>query len=322
MTPASATGPGSAADAAAVPGARASGRRRLLDRHLFPYLLVAPTLGLLGVFTLYPLLQGAYASLFRRGLVVVPSVPETRAVFVGLANYLALTRDPEFLGTLARTVGFVCVAVPLAIVVSLALALLLARPFRGVGVVRAIVFFPYMTSLLIVGIVWKWLLGYNSGLVNFILGALHLAPVPWLESGPLAQAMVVLVWVWANAGFYMMIFIAGLMMIPGDYYEAAAIDAATPARMFWRITLPLLRPTMLIALVLASVEAFKVYEVVVSLTHGGPGRSTVYLVQDIYETAFTKPVSAGLAAAQSIVLFAILLVLTILQLRISREREA
>jgi alpha-1,4-digalacturonate transport system permease protein len=293
---------------------------RGLGARLFPYALVAPTLLLLAVFTLFPLVQGFWTSFFKRGLVVAPRAPSTHPVFVGLDNYLALASDPEFTGTLVKTVGFVCVAVPLVIVVSLALALLLARPFRGVGAIRAVVFFPYMTSLLIVGIVWKWLLGYNSGLINFMLDLAGMAPVPWLENELLAQAALVFVWVWANAGFYMMIFIAGLMMIPGDYYEAAAIDAASPWRAFRRITLPLLRPTMLIALVLASVEAFKVYEVVVSLTHGGPGRATVYLIQAIYETGFTKPASAGFAAAQSMALFAILMALTVLQLRMAKER--
>ena len=177
-----------------------------------------------------------------------------------------------------------------------------------------------MISLLIVGIIWKWMFGFNSGVVNYALSLAGIAPVPWLEQSIMAQLAVVVVWVWANAGFYMMIMIAGLSAIPEDLYEAAAIDAATPARAFWKITLPLLQPTIALVVLLSSVEAFKVYELVVSLTAGGPGRSTVYLIQLIYETALTKPSLAGVDAAQSVVLFVILLGLTVAQIRISRGR--
>jgi alpha-1,4-digalacturonate transport system permease protein len=285
----------------------------------FPYALIAPTLVLLATFTLFPLAQGMWSSLFKRGLVVAPSAPETWPVFVGLANYLALASDPGFRQTFMKTVAFVGLAVPLLIVVSLALALLLKRTFPAIGAVRAVVFFPSMISLLIVGIVWKWLLGYNSGFLNYLLSLLGAAPVPWLENDLLAQAMVVFVWVWANAGFYMMIFITGLVAIPIDYYEAAVIDGATPVQSLFRITLPLLRPTLLVVMVLGSIEAFKVYELVVSLSQGGPGRSTVYLVQSIYETAFQQPAGAGYAAAQSAVLFVVLMGLTLVQLRAARE---
>lgn len=294
-----------------------------LDRQkAFAYLLLVPTVGMLAVFTLYPLVQGLWMAFFRRGVVVADRVPSTWPQFVGLDNFRALVGDPEFLTALVKTIGFVCVAVPLLTVVALALALLLKPVFRGVGLVRAVVFFPYMVSLLIIGIIWKWMFGYNSGVVNYALSLAGLAPVPWIEQDVMAQIAVVVVWVWANAGFYMMILIAGLGAIPDDLYEAAAIDAATPWRAFRKITLPLLQPTIALVVLLSSVEAFKVYELVLSLTAGGPGRSTVYLIQLIYETAFTKPAMAGVAAAQSVVLFVILLGLSIAQIRFQRRREA
>lgn len=289
-------------------------------KRLFPYLLLTPTVGLLAIFTLYPLVQGLWMSFFKRGIVVVERAPATWPKFVGIDNYIRLFNDPEFFNTLAKTVGFVVIAVPAVTAVSLGLAILLKNRFFGVGAVRAIVFFPSMISLLITGVVWKWLFGLNSGLMNYLLSLIDVAPVPWLDNGTMAQIAVVIVWVWASAGFYMMIFIAGLTTISEDLYEAARVDAASTWRIFTRITLPLLKPSISLVVILSSVEAFKVYELVVSLTGGGPGRSTVYLIQTIYETAFTKANQAGVAAAQSAVLFLILLVLTAIQLRISKEK--
>ncbi len=299
----------------------AHGKQASSLKRWFTYLLVFPTVALLVVFNIYPLLQGLWMSLFKRGIVVVDRVPATWPKFVGLDNFSTIFHDPAFFATMAKTVGFVVLAVPSVTILSLGLALLLKGKFFGAGTVRAIVFFPSMISLLITGVVWKWLFGFNSGLINYLLSLLDMAPVPWLQNGLLAQIAVVIVWVWASAGFYMMIFIAGLTTIPEDLYEAARVDSASPWRMFSKITLPLLRPSISLVIILSSVEAFKVYEMVVSLTGGGPGRSTVYLIQDIYETAFTKPNQAGIAAAESAVLFIILLVLTATQLRMSREKS-
>jgi alpha-1,4-digalacturonate transport system permease protein len=299
----------------------AAGLLRLAGRTSWPYLLLLPTVALLFTFTLYPLLQGLWMSLFRRGLVVVEQVPESIPTFVGVANYLQLFGDKEFVNALLRTVLFVVVAVPLQLVASLSLALLLAPQTRFNAVIRTIVFFPSMISGLIIGVIWAWLFARNSGLVNYGLSLIGIPAVPWLEQDQLAQAAVVVAWVWGGAGFNMMILIAGLTAIPKDLYEAAAIDGTSRWRTFTRITLPLLEPSLVVVIVLGVIGAFQVYEIVVSLTTGGPGRATVFLVQNIYETAFKKPNQAGLAAAQSGVLFVILMVLTILQLRVARRRS-
>ncbi|MEO6014481.1 MAG: sugar ABC transporter permease [Devosia sp.] len=301
-------------------GRSAAGLLRLAGRTSWPYLLLLPTVALLFAFTLYPLLQGLWMSLFRRGLVVVPQVPESIPVFVGFDNYLKLFADKDFVLSLVRTVLFVVVAVPVQLAASLGLALLLAPQTRFNAVMRTIVFFPSMISGLIIGVIWAWLFARNSGLVNYGLSLLGIPAVPWLEQDQLAQAAVVVAWVWGGAGFNMMILIAGLTAIPKDLYEAAAIDGTSRWRRFTRITLPLLEPSVVVVVVLGVIGAFQVYEIVVSLTTGGPGRATVFLVQNIYDTAFRKPNQAGLAAAQSGVLFVILMVLTILQLRVARRR--
>ena len=310
------------AEGLVVPGTSPTpSRNKPFIRKLFPYLLLAPTLVLLVTFAIYPLLQGLWMSLFKRGIVVVERSEATWPKFVGLDNFAYIFNDPGFYSTMAKTVGFVVVAVPLVTACSLALALLLKPRFTGSNALRAIAFFPSMISLLIIGVVWKWLFGLNSGLINYLLSLIDVAAVPWLNNGLLAQFSVVIVWVWAGAGFYMMLFITGLTTISEDLYEAARVDGTSEWRMFWRITVPLLKPTISLVIILSSVEAFKVYELVVSLTGGGPGRSTVYLIQTIYETAFTKANQAGIAAAESAVLFVILLVLTGTQLALSRERK-
>ena len=293
---------------------------RLAGRTSWPYLLLLPTVALLFAFTLYPLVQGLWMSLFRRGLVVVEQVPESIPVFVGFDNYLQLMTDKDFVLSLVRTVVFVVVAVPLQLAAALALAMLLAPQSRFNSVVRTIVFFPSMISGLIIGVIWAWLFARNSGLVNYGLSLVGVPAVPWLEQDQLAQAAVVVAWIWGGAGFNMMILIAGLTSIPRDLYEAAAIDGTSRWRTFTHITLPLLQPSVVVVVVLGVIGAFQVYEIVVSLTTGGPGRATVFLVQNIYETAFKKPNQAGIAAAQSGVLFLILMVLTIIQLRVGRRR--
>ncbi len=291
----------------------------MLRRRLFPYLLLAPTFILLAVFVAWPLAQGLYYSLYRTGIIVDYAIPSLRPQFVGLGNYVHLIGDPEFVGALVRTAVYTAFMVPLTVVFSLYLAVLLQDRFPGVGIARAIVYWPSMASLIIVGIAWKWLLGYNSGLVNYLLGLAGATPVPWLINATVAQLAVILVSIWAQAGFFMVVLIAGLLTIPEEYYEAARIDGATSWSSFVHVTLPLLRPSLLIVVVLASIGGFTTYPLVVALTSGGPGRATVYLVQNIYETAFTQPQAAGYAAAQSAVLLILLLVLTTAQLRLGEE---
>ncbi|ACS83887.1 MULTISPECIES: carbohydrate ABC transporter permease [Musicola] len=288
-------------------------------RKFWPYLLILPSFGLLLLFTFYPLLQGFWMSVFQRGVVVLPQVASTHPKFVGIDNFIQVFTDPEFQHVLLRTVVFVVFAVPLNLTIALVMALLLAPQMRGFGLARTIVFFPSMISLLTIGIMWKWLFGYNSGLINYVLSLIDISPVPWLQQETMAQIAVVIVWVWASAGFNMMILLAGLTAIPEDLYEASRIDGTSRWRTFWRITLPLLQPSVVVVVVLSSIEAFKVYELVLSLTGGGPGRATVYLIQTIYENAFMQPATAGVAAAQSVVLFVILFALSVIQLRLSRS---
>ncbi len=280
-----------------------------------------PTMVLLITFTLYPLVQGLLMAFFKRGVVVVPQVPNTLPQYVGLENFIGLLSNGDFQNSLLKTVLFVVIAVPLNIVVSLSLALLLAPQTKLFAVVRTVVFFPSMISLLIIGVAWRWLVRSKQrpGQLPALTG--------WHRSDPMAGAGHD-----GSSGDGHSLGVGASRLQHDDLYRR-------PDRNFQRLLrgsvnrwhqqvaavhthyLPLLKPTLAVVLVLSSIEAFKVYELVVSLTGGGPGKATVYLIQTIYDTAFQKPMQAGVAAAQSMVLFIILLFLTVFQLRVSRGEK-
>ncbi len=240
------------------------------------------------------------------------------------ANYL----DPNSCGedifwiAVRNTGAFVLIQVVLMIAVSLITALILNRNLIGRSFWRAVFFFPVLLSPVVTGLIWKWIL-QRQGVVNWALyGAFGSTPYNWLTDRTWTFTAAIGVSIWAHMGFFALILLAGLQAIPRDLYEAAAMDGTKPARMFWRITLPLLAPNLLVVLVLALIRAVQIFDEVYVLTGGGPGTSTMYLVQFIYETGFASMTrNPGLAAAASILMGAVLVVLTLIQLGISRRNE-
>ena len=289
---------------------------------LTPYLFIAPAVIIFALFIVLPAVEGFWQSAFQRGIIARKDIPTLAPRFVGLANYLRLAADPRFLDAFWKTLLFGAIFVPLTIAGALGLAIILQRKFAGVGLARALVYWPSMMSPIIVGIAWKWILGYETGILNYLLKLVGLAPVPWLAESTPAFASVVMVSVWAQVGFFMVIYIAGLNAIPDSLYEAASLDGADRRQQFRLITVPLLKPTTLLVLVLTTINAFKVYQQVTVLTGGGPGRATVFLVQNIYEEAFTRPNGVGYASAQSVIFFLVMLALSVIQFRLGREEKA
>ncbi|HOX33182.1 MAG TPA: sugar ABC transporter permease [Spirochaetales bacterium] len=301
-----------------------AGRRRMRQYPAWvPYAFIAPSVLIFALFIVWPALNGFYQSVFTRGIIVRPDIPGLGAAYVGLANYERVLGDERFLSALGNTLLFSAATVPLIMLLSLALALVLQKRFRGVGAARAVVYWPSMISFIMVGIAWKWILNFESGIANYLLGLAGSPKVGWLVSPSLAMASIVGVSAWASAGFYMVMYIGGLNSIPEVYYEAALIDGASSLERFRYVTLPLLRPTILLVMVLATINCFKVYQQSRVLTAGGPGRATVFLVQNIYEEAFKLPNSVGYASAQSALFFLVMLALTLVQLRLGgRDGEA
>ena len=240
--------------------------------------------------------------------------------FISFENYLELFADREFWLIMLKTGSYTGIIVPLIFVVSLLLAMLLITEIKGKGVIRAIFYWPTMISAIIVGLSWKWLLGDNFGILNYVLNLIGHESVKWLTNPFNANVAVIAATLWCRAGFFMIIFISGLQSIPISYYEAVRIDGANRAAAFRHITLPLLKPTSILILILTLIEAFKVYPLIFSLTRGGPGKATTYIVQYIYEFGFDRS-ELGYASAMSVILFAVIGLFTIVQFKLSNGGE-
>ncbi|MFA1676758.1 carbohydrate ABC transporter permease [Rhizobium mongolense] len=238
-------------------------------------------------------------------------------------NYLNANSCAEdtFWTAVGNTGWFVIIQVTLMIAVSLVTALILNRELAARTFWRAVFFFPVLLSPVVVGLIWKWIL-QRQGLMNFGLYGFGFDPYAWLNDRNWAFAATIGVSIWAHMGFYTLILLAGLQAIPKDLYEAAEMDGTRPTRAFLRITMPLLAPNLLVVVVLVLIKAVQIFDEVYVLTGGGPGTSTLYLTQYIYETGFaTQLRNPGLAAAASILMGVVLVVLTLMQLGLSRSSE-
>jgi len=281
------------------------------EQTLAPMLFLTPNLLIFGIFIILPAVLGLRMSLFDWSIL-------DGSKFVGFKNFREIFHDSMFWLTLKNTLIYVVAVVPLLGAFALALALPLAGEGRGMGVFRAMYYVPTMLSMIIVGIAWRWLLGYDLGIINYVLKLAGGKPVPWLTDGTMANVSLIFVTVWTRVGYFMMMFVGGLQAIPKTYYEAAQIDGAGRTTVFRRITLPLLKPIILVVVVLATIEAFKAYELIFVMTQGGPGTSTKFIVQYIYQAAFEED-RMGYGAAMSMILLAIIGIFTALQFAAQRE---
>lgn len=279
-------------------------------RKLFPYLMLAPTLTVFGIFVFYPALNGLWISLVKWDGIG----PQK---FVGLKNYSRLIQDKEFWSAFLRTLCFTVISVPLIYVSALGLGLLLAEGMKGSKVFRAVFYWPTMISSIVAGLTWRFLLGEDFGVVNYILTTMGRMPVKWLTDAQNAMMVVIMVTVWSMSGYYMVMFIAGIKAISSTYYEAARIDGGNRRQQFWYITLPLLKPTSLLVIVLATINVIRTYPLVYSLTQGGPAGATRFMVQMIQVTGFEKS-QMGYACAMTTILFVVLSLFTSVQFRVNR----
>ncbi len=286
-------------------------RRRLWDR-LEPYLYLLPTIIGLLLFSAGSVIASLLIS-FTQWQVVTP--PE----WIGLQNYRDLLASPLFWQVFWNTLLYVLLAVPLSIASGLAAALLVNQKLRGVRFFRTIYFLPVASSMVAVALVWSYIYNPEYGLLNaLLLDVFGIKGPPWLSDPRWAMLALVLMTVWKGLGYTMVIFLAGLQNIPGELYEAAALDGVGPVRKFWRITLPMLSPTLFFALVITLIGSFQVFEQTYMLTRGGPANATLTLSYYIYQHAF-QFFHMGYAAAMSYVLFAFLFVITFAQFRLQRR---
>lgn len=240
------------------------------------------------------------------------------ATFIGLANYIELFQDPDFYKAMSRTFIYTLLGVPLIYASSLLVSVLLvSKHTKGKTVAKTIFFFPWLVSPIVVGVLWRWMFGESFGFINYVISVLGGDPLPWSSSGNLAFVVVLFASSWAGTAFNMLIFIGALISIPKSLYEAADVDGATGWQKFWKITLPSIRSTSFLVILLSTFGLMKEFAMVQSLTNGGPGTDTMFAVQYIYETGFNQ-MKVGYASAASMVLFAILLVFSLIQFKFSK----
>jgi len=273
----------------------------------FGVAIILPTLAILAIFRFLPMLQALYLSVTAYDLVHPPK-------FVGLANFVSLLHDPLFLKSARVSLTYVMFSVVPVLPLSLGLAVLFNRSVFIRNVLRSAIFMPVVMPAVVMAVVWTFMY-QQDGVVNTILGWLGVDPVPWLRSSSTALWAVILIGIWRATPYYMVIFLAGLQAIPADYYDAARIDGAGSWKTFWHITLPLLKPTTLLVVVMNVIVAMKVFAVPMIMTGGGPADSTRVLPLFIYQTAF-EFFDMGRAAAMSVFLFVGVMLFSVVQVRL------
>ncbi len=273
------------------------------------------------------LLLGMAVAVARRALEVRRAVAYGAVVVLVFGVLLGLHPGPDdawfdalFWQSFGNTIVFVVLSTPVIVGVALALALFLNGSGRYVGLLRAAFFAPYVLSVAVLTLIWGFLLNPDLGLVARLLGALGLEPVSWLTDPSLALPAIVVVTLWWTMGFNLVLFIAGLQDIEPSLYEAATLDGAGPWGRFRNVTVPGLRRTIVLVSVLQVISSFQIFGQVYILTRGGPANSTRVLIQNIYESGF-REFRLGYAAAQSVFLFLVMLIVSVIQLRIMREED-
>lgn len=239
--------------------------------------------------------------------------------FAGLSNFSAIFKDRVFKASLWQTGVYTVFTVLFSMAAALGLAVLLNRKLRGINFFRSAVFFPYVASIVAVGAVWKALFMKDGGPINAILSMIGIADPPgWIASVKWALPAVIIVSVWKNMGYFMIIYLAALQDVPYSLYEAAEIDGASKWRQFWRITFPMLTPSHFFVFMMLTINSFKVFDLIFSLTEGGPGTATKMLANYIYDQSFVSW-NYGNASAASMILFLIVGTITILQFRVEKK---
>lgn len=276
------------------------------------YLFVAPSLFGVVAFLLLPVVIVFALSLFDWELLSDP-------VFVGLDNYTKLAADGSVWSSLGTTILYVLLCIPLQTVLALALAMMLNQKLKGVKFLRALYVIPWMATPMVLGLVWSWIFDPKDGAINQALDLFGVTGPAWLSDSTLALPAVALVSVWQHTGYNMLFFLAGLQGIPKELYDAAACDGATNGQRFWKVTLPLLNPTMFFVTVTNLIGAFQAFDTIYSMTAGGPSESTTVINYKIFHVAF-KEFDFGYASTLSIVLFLAILLVTTAQVRFFSKR--
>lgn len=287
-------------------------RRSRGDLKVAAIFLAPATLGFV-VFYIWPTLRGAYLSFTEYSLLSSPR-------FTGLQNYERMVQDGFFWNALVVTVEYVVINIGVQTILAVGIAMLMYRLTQSITV-RAVVLLPFLVANVVVALVWYWMLDFQVGIVNQLLTWVGIDPLAFFGESALAIPTIAGINVWRHMGYTALLVFAGLQMIPKYVYEAAEVDGSTEWKTFWRITLPLLRPVLVMVLVVTMIGSFQIFDTVAVTTQGGPVNASRVIYYYIYERAFTR-FDFGYASAMAMVLFAILAVVSLLQLRLLRAKES
>jgi len=283
---------------------------RQILRQIEPALFIAPAFVTLFIILVYPLGYSFWLSFhdwtlrtFRSGI-----------PYVGLENYVSLLRNREFLNSIVTTATFMLGAITLEFLLGMGLALLLAHDLRGKRIYRSMILLPMMCTNVVVGLTWRLLYNYEYGSINYVLKLLNAPPVAWLSDTSVVMVAVILVDVWNTTSFVALLLLAGLQSLPEEPFEAARIDGASAWQRFQYLTLPLLRPTILVALLWRIIDTFRIFDVIYLLTAGGPARLTETVSIYVYRYGF-QVFDLGFAAAASYTMIFIMLIIALLLAR-------
>ncbi|MFT8871873.1 MAG: sugar ABC transporter permease [Sporolactobacillus sp.] len=291
--------------------------RRLWRQTLRAFLYLAPALIILTIFSIYPIIKSFLMSFYTQYNYFTDVVTAR-----GFGNYLSIFSDPEFWLSLRNTAIFVVGVVPVSVALSLVIAVLLNQNIHFRGLFRTIYFIPFVTSVVAVSVVWRWIFHSQYGLLNFFLGFFGVSPIRWLDDPTWALPALIILAIWKSLGYNIVIFLAGLQTIDSHYYLAARIDGASPWQRFIHITLPMLAGTTLFVSIIAVIGAFKVFDEIYALFNGSPGpvNSAETVVFYIYNKFYVQN-QYGIASAASYVLFLIIFILTLVQLKLGSGRR-
>jgi len=289
-------------------------RRTSLDyrESIWGYTFIAPMLLGFLIITVAPVIATFAYSLTNKNMM------SRTTSFIGMENYVNLFKDKTFRSTMMQTLEFTVLLIPSNLVLTLALAVLLKEKFRGCGFFRTAVFTPVVTSVVVWGLLWKYIFQANTGLVNSVLKMFGIVGPKWLLDLKLAIPVSVFVTLIKGLGMNTVMFIGAMLEVPQDYYEAASLDGASKWKQFFSITLPNIAPTIFLVLIMTAIGSLKVFGQVKALSNGGPGTSSYVMVYYIYQTAF-KYYDFGYASAASVVLFLMILILTIVQWKLRKK---
>lgn len=273
---------------------------------------IAPSLAGVLLFLVVPVVIVLILSFFQWNFLTPPH-------WVGFANFASMTSNYHVFRALETTAFYVLWNIPIQTAMALGLAIMLNRKLPAMGLFRALYVLPYMSTPVAMAVVWSWMFNGQFGLINHVLSVIGIHGPDWLGSTSTALPVVAMVSNWQYAGYNMLFFLAGMQTIPAALYEAASIDGAGPVKRFFRITLPLLNPTMLFVLVTDVIGSFQIFDTVYVMTQGGPASATNVINYQIYSTGF-RNFDVGAASAMSLLLFGVILVVTLVQFRFFRNR--